>query len=215
MARPWRSNASCFAMLPSHGPAVSSVKSRDDDDVVMARAGILESGFECHGHHRQVPGSRFHERGPVLAAESEERGHHESEAGSYCPRCVGAHGKRGKCTTPDRQSNEHSVSVAYIWASLWVCPAGSTAISVIDWLLRIVFAGEAIVPKSRPRAVSDARWSGILLVGAASLCARLRSPENTPGSISRRATFLIRIPSGIPPKRHLVFVGVSAALISL
>jgi hypothetical protein len=185
-ARRWRGNPSGFAMLPGQGLCASSAKAPNDDDVVMADAGILGPGSKCHDHHRQVTRSRSHELGPVLAAESKEKSHHESEAGSYCPRCVGAHGKRGKCTTrttPDRQSTERSASVAYIRASLRVCPAGSTAISITGWSLRIVFAGEAILSKSRPRAVSNPSWGSILLVEAVALFARLGSSENTPGSI--------------------------------
>src|ERR1700704_3031485 len=93
---------------------VLSAKPRDDDDVVMTHAGILGSKFECHGHHGKVPRFRPHESGPVLEPESEEKNHHGSEAGSCCPWCIGAHGKRGKRTTPDTQSNERSASVAYI-----------------------------------------------------------------------------------------------------
>jgi hypothetical protein len=164
------------------GLGVSSAKPRNDDDVVMVGAGILGSGFECHGHHRQVPRSRCRELGPGKR-KSMEKSHHESEAGGYCPRCVGAHGQRGKCTSPDRQSNERSASVACIRASLRVCPAGRTAISITGWRLRVVFAGEAIVPKSRPRAVSNASWGGILLVDGNPLFARLGSPEQHPGLV--------------------------------
>jgi hypothetical protein len=70
--------------------------------------------------------------------------HHESKAGSNRPRCVGAHGKRSKRSTPDHQSNERPASVADIRASSCVCPGRNTAISVV---------GRRIVPKSRPRAV--------------------------------------------------------------
>jgi hypothetical protein len=55
----------CFGVL--------SAKPRNDDDVVMTHAGILGSGFECHGHHGQVPCIRPHERGPALGPESKEK----------------------------------------------------------------------------------------------------------------------------------------------
>ena len=41
------------AILSGQGIGALPAKPPNDDDVVMADAGILGPGFECHGHHTQ------------------------------------------------------------------------------------------------------------------------------------------------------------------
>jgi hypothetical protein len=137
----------------------------------MGPAGIFGPEFECHGHHRYFSLSRDQ---TCAGNESQEKRHHESEAGSHCSWRFGAHGQWGKCTTPDKRSNARSASVAYIRASLRVCPKRGASVP-------IELAGTSIVPKSGPRAVPDTLRVMSSLAEVATRRARM-GPESMPGS---------------------------------
>ena len=96
--------------------------------------------------------------------ESQEKSHHENNTCSYRSWRIGAHNKRSQRTTPYKTSNERLVFVACIRAKLWLRFAIKGKLSLAARSLRIPFAGEAIVPKSGPRAVSDPPQLGIFLV---------------------------------------------------
>jgi hypothetical protein len=95
---------------------------------------------------------------------SQETSHHENKTRSYRSWGIGAHNKRGQCRTPYKASHERLVFVACVRAKLWLRFAIKGKLSFAAWSLRIPFAGEAIVPKSGPRAVSDPPQLGIFLV---------------------------------------------------
>ena len=114
------------------------------------------------------------------AMESQEKSHYENKTRSYRFWRIGAHSKPSRCTTPYKTSNERLVFVACVRAKLWLRFAIKGKLSFAAWSLRIPFAGEAIVPKSGPRAVSDTSQLGIFLVKVLTL-AHLESPGGNSG----------------------------------
>ena len=112
---------------------------------------------------------------------SQETSHHENKTRSYRSWGIGAHNKRGHCTTPYKASHERLVFVACVRARLWLRFAIKDKLSLAAWGLRIAFAREAIVPKSGPRAVPDTPQLGIFLVN-------LRDPAAPTGKADSRST---------------------------
>jgi hypothetical protein len=60
-------------VLATSWPEKQSAAARNDNDVVIAHAGILRSTIECHSNHWRFSHSQPDEHGPVIATKSEEK----------------------------------------------------------------------------------------------------------------------------------------------
>jgi hypothetical protein len=145
----------------------------------MGSAGLFGPDCECHGHHRYF--SPLALRSDLWSQRITGESHHESEADIHCSWRISTHGQWGKCTIPDKRSTARSTSVAYIRASVWVCPPRGAAVPIVGRCLRIAFARKPIIPKSGSRAVPDTLRVMSSLAEVITFCARM-SPERMPGS---------------------------------